>query len=342
MRARRNTDRMTTGSGAAGASSVLPIVWFDRPAGGLQHELLEGRAQILDVRGDDPLEGIERAQGAIVGAAIRYDATVYERAPNLRVIARAGIGFDNLNLDDATKFGIAACNTPDGPTTSTAEQAVALIFAAAKGVRESVDRHEASEGGYWARHGHLELDGATLALIGVGRIGGRVARIMSAVGMDIVVYDPYVSDERIAELGVRRVATPAEAVAQAQVVSVHAPLSDATRHLVNAELLAAMPDGVYVVNTSRGGLVDQDALLASLDDGKVRGAALDVSEPEPLPPNHPLLGRQDVIVTPHVASATVAGRRRIFTHAVAEVIAALDRTQPPNMLNPQAWPGRNA
>ena len=326
----------------ANAEAGLPVVWFDRPAGRLQRELLDGRAEIVDVRGDDPLEGIEQAHGAIVGAAIRYDRTVYERAPLLKVIARAGIGFDNLDLDDATEFGIAACNTPDGPTISTAEQAVALIFAVTKGLKESARRLEAAEGDYWARHGHLELAGSTLALVGLGRIGGYVARVMSAVGMEIVAYDPYARDERFAELGAQRAATPSEAVADAHVVSVHAPLSDETHHLVNAELLAAMRDGVYLVNTSRGGLVDQDALLAALDAGKVRGAGLDVTEPEPLPAGDPLLGRPDVVVTPHVASATVAGRRRIFTHAVSEVMTALDGNQPPNMLNPEAWPGRSA
>ncbi len=334
--AQRNTGAMEH------ESAELPIVWFDRPAGGLLRELLDGKARIVDVRDDDPLEGIERAHGAIVGAAIRYNRTVYERAPNLRVVARAGIGYDNLDLDDATTYGIAACNTPDGPTVSTAEHAVALIFAATKGVRESVDRHEAGDGNYWARHSHLELDGSTLALLGLGRIGGYVARVMSAVGMNIVAYDPYASDERFAEFGARRATAPAAAVADAHVVSVHAPLSDATRHLVNANLLAAMREGVYVVNTSRGGLVDQDALLAALDSGRVRAAALDVSEPEPLPPDHPLLGRPDVVVTPHVASATNAGRRRIFTHAVTEVMTALGGDQPPNMLNPEAWPGRSA
>ena len=326
----------------ANADSGLPVVWFDRPAGRLQRELLDGRAQILDVRGDDPLEGVEQAEGAIVGAAMRYDRSVYERAPRLRVIARAGIGFDNLDLDDATELGIAACNTPDGPTVSTAEHAVALIFALTKGLKESALRLEAAEGDYWARHGHLELAGSTLALLGLGRIGGYVARVMAAVGMEIVAYDPHAADERFADLGARRAATPSAAVADAHVVSVHAPLSDATHHLVNADLLAAMPDGVYLVNTSRGGLVDQDALLAALDAGKMRGVGLDVTEPEPLPAGHPLLGRRDVVVTPHVASATVAGRRRIFTHAVAEVMTALDGMQPPNMLNPQAWPGRSA
>ncbi len=326
----------------AEAHHSLPTVWFDRPAGALQHELLEGRAEIIDARGDDPLEGIERAHGAIVGAAVRYDRDVYRRTPLLRVIARAGIGYDNLDLDDATEYGIAACNTPDGPTTSTAEHAVALIYAVTKGLKESAQRLRAGEGDYWARHGHLELHGSTLALLGLGRIGGRVAQTMSAGGMEIVAYDPYADEARFAELDARRAATPSEAVAEAQVVSVHAPLSEATRHLVNADLLAAMRDGVYVVNTSRGGLVDHDALLAALQEGKVRGAGLDVTEPEPLAGDHPLVNRDDVIVTPHVASATVAGRRRIFTHAVEEVMTALSGGRPANMLNPEAWPGRNA
>ncbi len=340
-----NTGPMNKGDKSqsqAVSEANMPVVWFDRSVGELQRQLLQGHARILDVSGDDPLEGIERAHGAIVGAAIRYDRSVFQRAPLLKVIARAGIGFDNLDLNDATEFGIAACNTPDGPTTSTAEHAVALIFAITKGLKESAQRLQAAEGDYWARHGHLELQGARLALLGIGRIGGLVATIMSSVGMEIVAYDPYAENSRFAELGAQRADTPGQAVADAHVVSVHAPLSAATRHLVDAELLNAMRDGVYVVNTSRGGLVDQAALLQALEEGKVRGAGIDVTEPEPLPDDHPLLSRSDVIVTPHIASATVAGRRRIFTHAVEEVMTALNGKRPSNMLNPEAWPGRNA
>ncbi|HCB37309.1 MAG TPA: hypothetical protein DEP66_03660 [Acidimicrobiaceae bacterium] len=323
-------------------ATALPVLWLDRPAGEMVRELVGDRAEVVSATLDDPLDGIGRAEGAVVGASVSYDSSVFELAPRLRVVVRAGIGYDNVDLADATAFGIAACNTPDGPTTSTAEQAVALIFAVAKGLRESNSRLERAEGDYWARHDHLELDSATLALIGLGRIGGRVAATMRAVGMDVVAYDPFVDADRAAELGVTPAASPAEAVAGAAVVSVHAPLSDATRHVVDAGLIAAMADGVYIVNTSRGGLVDQDALLAALDSGKVRGAGLDVTEPEPLPAGHPLLGRDDVIVTPHVASATGAGRRRIFSHAVEEVLVALGGTRPPNLLNPDAWPGRNA
>ncbi|MDG2113425.1 MAG: NAD(P)-dependent oxidoreductase, partial [Actinomycetota bacterium] len=243
---------------------------------------------------------------------------------------------------DATEFGVAACNAPAGPTISTAEQAIALIFATTKGLRESHNRLERQEGNYWGRHGHLELQDSTLTLIGIGRIGGRVASIAKAVGMDVVAHDPYKGDDRFAELGVRRAASAEEAVAQAHVVSVHAPLSDETRHLVDAELIGHMPDGVYIVNTARGGLVDDAALLSALDSGKVRAAGLDVTDPEPLPAGHPLLGRDDVVVTPHVASATTAGARRIFQIAIDTVLSTLAGERPEALLNPNVWPGRNA
>ncbi len=319
-----------------------PTIWFDRPAGEMQRELIGDQAQIVASTEDNPLANIEQGDGAIVGATVSYDASVYELAPRLRVVVRAGIGYDNLDLAAATSFGIAACNTPDGPTVSTAEHAVALIFAITKGLRESAKRLERSEGNYWARHDHLELDGSTLGLIGLGRIGSSVGRIMRGVGMNVVAYDPYIDTDRAKEMDITLAATPVEVVSGAHVVSVHAPLSEATQHLVGEDLLGAMNDGVYLVNTSRGGLVDQDALLAAVKSGKVRGAALDVTDPEPLPADHPLLGHDNVLVTPHVASATGAGRRRIFSFAVEEAMAALNGKRPRNLLNQDVWPGRNA
>lgn len=329
-------------------SGDKPTIWFDRPIGQLQRDLVGDAAEVTSVSSDGPaldgpaLDGLRDADGAIVGAAISYDAELFAQAPRLRVVTRAGIGYDNVNLADATDFGIAACNTPDAPTASTAEHAVGLIFAVTKGLRESCARLERAEGDYWGRHVHLELEGATLALLGLGRIGGKVARTMRGVGMNVVAYDPYIEAAHAAELGVTLAVTPAEAVAAAHVVSVHAPLTDNTRHLVDADLIGAMRRGTYLVNTSRGGLVDQDALLTALDDGQLRAAGLDVTDPEPLPAGHPLLGRDDVVVTPHVASSTGAGRVRLFEHAVAETLAALAGNQPPNLLNPQVWPGRCA
>jgi len=324
------------------SDTALPTIWFDRRPLPWVDELMAGRAEVAFVeQGSSELTGIESADGIVAGAAIRYDRTVYSQATNLKVICRAGIGFDNLDLADATEFGIAACNAPDAPTISTSEQAMTLIFAITKGVRESQARLERQEGNYFANHQHLELDGSTLALIGLGRIGGRVAALATGIGMRVVAHDPFASDERFAELGVERAASPEAAVADAHVVSVHAPLSDETRHLVDADLLAAMRDGVYVVNTARGGLVDDTALIAALDSGKVRAAGLDVTDPEPLPAGHPLLGRDDVVVTPHVAGSTGAGARRLFDHAIGIVLQALGGRKPDSLLNPEMWPGRN-
>lgn len=322
-------------------SEKLPVVWFDRVLAEDLRGLIDGRAEIVEANSDDPLGGIERAEGAIVGASIRYDTKVYERAPYLRVIARAGVGYDNLDLEDASSFGIAACNTPDGPSTSTAEHAIALIYGITKGIKPSGLKLERQEGDYWGPHRALELNGSTLGLIGLGRIGGRVAAIAKASGMSVIAHDPYIDDARFDALGVQRAHSLDEAVASAHVVSVHAPLSDATHHLVDARLIAQMQEGVYLVNTARGGLVDPDALLDGLRSGKIRAAGLDVTEPEPLPGHHPLLGRDDCVITPHIASGTVAGRRRIFSMAIDEVMTGLGGTQPPNMLNPRTWPGRN-
>jgi len=131
-------------------------------------------------------------------------------------------------------------------------------------------------------------------------------------------------------------------VSEAQIISVHAPLTDQTRHLINTELIDLMTNGVFIVNTARGGLVDHSALLEALRSGKVRAAGLDVTDPEPLPLEHPLLEHDNVLVTPHVASATTAGRRRIFAMAIDQVLAGLSGTEPSNILNPEVWPGRNS
>jgi phosphoglycerate dehydrogenase-like enzyme len=320
----------------------LPVIWFDRAPDSSIVDLIKGRALLTWPNSDDPLDGIDQAEGAVVGASIVYNRNVFLVSPKLRVLSRAGIGFDNVVLSDATEFGIAACNTPDGPTISTAEHALALIFAITKGLKQSEHRLRRQEGNYPATHGALELAGASLTLVGLGRIASRVAKVALAVGMHVTAYDPFESDQRFEELGVRRAPNLAEAVSEAQIVSVHAPLSDDTRHLIGDELINLMADGVFIVNTARGGLVDDSALLKALRSGKVRAAGLDVTDPEPLPQGHPLLEHENVLVTPHVASATVAGRRRIFAMAIDQVLTGLSGSKPSNILNAEVWPGRNS
>lgn len=160
--------------------------------------------------------------------------------------------------------------------------------------------------------------------------------------MHVVAYDPFAPAERFQEIQVERASTLEQAVAEADVVSIHAPLSADTHHLVGTKLISSMKNGVYIINTARGALVDDNALLRGLDSGKIRGVAVDVTDPEPLPVGHPMLSRDDVIVTPHVASATSAGGRRIFSMAIEEVLTALSKERPRNILNPSVWPGRNA
>lgn len=320
----------------------LPTIWFDRPLDESVVPLVQRHWKPSWPTGDDPLDGIDQADGAVVGASVIYDREVFSLSPELRVLSRAGIGFDNVNLRDATEFGIAACNTPDGPTVSTAEHALALIFAITKGLKTSERRLHRQEGNYAAAHDALELEGASLTLIGLGRIGSRVASVAIASGMRVCAYDPFESDQRFEELGVGRASNLAEAVSDAQIVSVHAPLTEQTRHLVGAELIDLMTDGVFIVNTARGGLVDDSALLDALNTGKVRAVGLDVTDPEPLPSGHPLLERDDVLVTPHVASATGEGRKRIFTMAIDQVLTGLSGVKPSHILNPEVWPGRGS
>ncbi|MDP6283974.1 MAG: NAD(P)-dependent oxidoreductase [Acidimicrobiales bacterium] len=319
-----------------------PIIWFDRRPVPELAELAPPEATIEWPESDDPLDGIDRADGVIAGASIIYDRDVFSLATKLRVLVRAGIGFDNIVLSDATAAGVAACNTPDGPTISTAEHALALIFSVTKGLKQSENRLQRQEGNYGPNHNALELDGARLTLIGLGRIGSRVAKVATAAGIHVTAYDPFESDERFEALGVTRSTDLGEAVSEAQIVSIHAPLSPQTRHLVDSNLIGGMRDGVFIVNTARGGLIDDDALLEALDSGKVGGAGLDVTEPEPLPSGHALLEHESVLVTPHVASATTAGRNRIFTMALDQVVAALAGIKPSHILNPEVWPGRNS
>jgi phosphoglycerate dehydrogenase-like enzyme len=167
----------------------------------------------------------------------------------------------------------------------------------------------------------LELDGRRLGLVGLGRIARRVAAAATALGMEVIAHDPFIQADSVD--GVRLVSLD-EVFSESDVVSLHAPGGEATKHLVDASRLAAMRPGAYLVNCARGSLVDQEALLAALDSGQLAGAALDVTEPEPLPEGHPLLGREDVLVTPHVASSTAAGRRRLYEHAIDNALAVLE------------------
>jgi D-3-phosphoglycerate dehydrogenase len=315
----------------------LPRIWFERPVlPGLASTVAASCEVLGPGTDDDRYAGIEEAIAAIAGAAL-YDGAVMDRAPALRVIARTGIGYDAVDVAAATARGIAVCNTPDGPTVSTAEHAVTLMLMVAKRVKPAeAALRDGTSGRYYARHEGIELAGKTLGLVGCGRIARRVATIAEAIGMQVMTFDPY-CDPTGVPAHITQVATLDALLGGADVVSVHVPLTDASRGMFDAGRFAAMKPGTVFVNTARGGLVDQDALLAALDAGHLSGAGLDVTSPEPLPADHPLLGRDDVVVTPHVASATADGKMRILRAAFEQAMTAIHGERPSHLVNLDVW-----
>ena len=295
---------------------------------------IDGAAPEVEMPADvDLVAGPASAEAAIVGSRELWGHAACRRLPDLRVVVRRGIGYDNVDVAACAAHGVAVCNTPDGPTTSTAEHALTLLLAVGKRLKSAERRLREGDGlvGTPASVGGLELDGRTLGLIGCGRIGRRLGAYAEALGMRVLAHDPHLD---AAPVG--RLVDLEEIWSSADVVSLHAPATAATRHLVNATSLAAMRPGVVIVNCARGTLVDHDALLAALESGHVAGAGLDVTDPEPLPADHPLLGRDDVVVTPHVASGTTVGVERVLTQALEQALEWLRGGSPQHLLDPAA------
>ncbi|MDJ0769358.1 MAG: NAD(P)-dependent oxidoreductase [Ilumatobacter sp.] len=306
----------------------MPVLFVDHPYPAAYDDIVAGRAEIVGSGTDD---GLDRADAVIAGAVRRWDAAAVAAAPNVRAVSRIGVGYDNVDVDDLHRVGVVACHTPTAPMVSTAEHTMALLLAITKHLPHHVRRARAGLKGEPVGRA-LELDGQVLGLVGTGRIASRVAVAAQALGMRVVATDP-AHDVSPVE-GVELLSLD-ELLRRSDVVSLHAPALPTTTHMIDADALATMRDGAYLVNCARGALVDHDALLAALDGGKLAGAALDVTEPEPLPEGHPLLDRDDVIVTPHIASASVAGRRRLYQHAVDNALAVIEG-RPASIVPPSA------
>jgi D-3-phosphoglycerate dehydrogenase len=281
---------------------------------------------------EDPLATASGADGFIASSLLDYGAEAFDRAPRLRVVARTGIGVDRIDIAEATRRSIVVCNAPDAPTVSTAEHAVALLLAVAKRLKASEARLRAGAGDYFSAHEALELEGRCLGVVGFGRIGRRVAALAQAFGMEFKVYDPYVGAAR---LGADGVPSMSDLLAAADAVTLHLPLTDETHHIIDATALRVLRPDAILINTARGGLVDHDSLLTALEAGRLGGAGLDVTDPEPLPPGHQLLQRDDVIVTPHVAAATGAGKQRLYVSAIRQALDVLDGRRPEHPVNPE-------
>ena len=319
-------------------------IWFEKNVPSDYQHMFEAVAQGISPGGQvkiDPFHQIEAADAVMAGGQ-RYDAAMMERASRLLIIARTGVGYDKVDIEAATARGIAVVNAPDAPTVSTAEQAITLMMTVARSIKRVENElnrmlKDGQPKNIWGEYVALEMHSKQLGLVGLGRIGGHVAGIAKAIGMKVAAYDPYISGERAHQLGVERASSLEELLGGSDFVSLHLPLNSETHKIMNAERFAQMKAGAVFINVSRGGHVDEAALAAALDSGHLFGAGLDVTDPEPPLADSPLLNRGNAVITPHVASATVVGKRRLVVHALEQVLQTLRGEAPPHLLNPEVW-----
>jgi D-3-phosphoglycerate dehydrogenase len=293
-------------------------------------DLLRSRFDV-DVDAETALEDIIGGYDAIVvRSATKLTADVIEHAERLKVIGRAGVGVDNVDVDAATRRGIIVANAPESTVVSAAEHTIGLLVGLARNIPQA---HAALKQGRWERsaYGGIELAGKTLGVLGFGRIGQQVARRALGLGMRVVAYDPYVTAERFRELGAERVESPEGVYAAADFITLHLPLTPETRGSVGAAAFEAMRPGVRIVNAARGPLLDEEALLEALRSGRVAGAALDVFGDEPYA--GPLLELDNVVVTPHLAASTGEAQDRAGVIVAEQVAAALEGGLVSNAVN---------
>ncbi len=280
--------------------------------------------EVVEAYGSSPEEVIDIAKDSaaiIVRSDTQITPEVIEASENLKVIGRAGVGVDNIDLEASTQKGIIVMNTPGGNTIATAELTFTHMLC---GTRAIVRGASGMREGLWERKQlkGAELRGKTLAVLGLGRIGAEVAKRARAFEMRVIAYDPYLTDDRAEEMDLNKVELE-QAFAEADYITVHMPLTDQTRGMVDADAFAKMKDGVRVFNCARGGIIDENALLEALRSGKVAAAGLDVYEQEPLPEAHPFRKEENLILTPHLGASTAEAQESVgveIAEAVAEVL----------------------
>ena len=294
-----------------------------KPAG---QTILSREAEVDDRNGISAAEllaVIGNYDAVIVRSRTKITAEVLEAGkPRLKVVGRAGVGVDNIDLEAAKARGIKVVNAPQASTNAVAELAIGMMFALARRLTEA---DASMKRGEWLKKQltGTELHGKTLGVVGMGRIGSRVGALAKALGMEIIGYDPLIPAEEISRRGAQPVATLPELYAQADVITLHVPLTPQTRGMVNAEAFAQMKPGVMIICAARGGVIDEDALHEALESGQVGGAGLDVFATEP-PGASPLVSHPRVVATPHIGAQTKEAQNRVATDIATEVLAALD------------------
>jgi D-3-phosphoglycerate dehydrogenase len=270
---------------------------------------------------DQLLEIMPEFSALVVRSQTKVTAKIIEAATKLKVIGRAGVGVDNVDVDAATRRGVIVMNTPGGNTISTAEHTFSLLMSMARKIPQA---HASVKAGKWDRKSFegVELYDKTLAILGMGRIGTEVARRAMAFGMRVLAYDPYLSQSRARSLQVELVERLDDIVPRADFITMHMPATEETHHMLDAKRLALAKKGVRIINCARGGLVDEAALLGALQSGQVGGAALDVYEKEPPPADFPLRDLPNVVLTPHLGASTAEAQESVGIE-IAQAIRAM-------------------
>ena len=311
----------------------MPKILVADPIGAEGVELLESRAEVDVKTGMNPpelLAIISEYDGLVVRSETKVTKEVIETAKLLKVVGRAGIGVDNIDLEAATSAGIAVVNAPTGNTVAAAEHTMALMLALSRNVPSA---HQSLKSGEWKRSTFMgvEVRNKTLGICGLGRVGSEVARRAQSFDMKLVGYDPFVSPDYAKRMGIDLLSLE-ELLAQADFITLHTPLTDGTRNMIGAEQVALLKFGARLINVARGELVNEQAILNGLESGQLGGVALDVFAQEP-PQNTELVGHPKVVVTPHLGASTEEAQREVAIEASEQVLAVLNGEPARNTVN---------
>ena len=323
---------------------VKPKVYVTRQLFDEAIEILEEHADVEVYEGVDDaiprellLEKVADVEGLLPLLTERIDAEVMDAAEGLKVISNYAVGYNNIDVAAATERGIYVTNTPGILTDTTADAAFALLMAAARRIPEA-DRHIRARGWIhaWGPRMFIGTDvhGKTLGILGMGRIGSAIAKRAKGFDMKVIYHDIYRREDLEEELGIAYKSRE-EVLREADFVSLHVPLTPETHHMIGAGELAAMKETAILINTSRGPVVDEEALYEALRDGAIAGAGLDVFEVEPINPGSPLLDLDNIVLTPHLASGSVETRTKMAVTAATNLVSVLQGKEPPNLVNPE-------
>ncbi|MCF6093493.1 phosphoglycerate dehydrogenase [Microaerobacter geothermalis] len=274
----------------------------------------------VGLKENELIEIIGEYDALLVRSQTKVTAKVIEAGTKLKAIGRAGVGVDNIDLKAATRAGVVVINAPDGNTISTAEHSFAMLMALARNIGQA---HASTKNGEWKRKDFVgvELNKKTLGIIGLGRIGGEVAKRAKAFNMNVIAYDPFLTEDRAKKLGVQ-FGTFEDVITKADFITLHTPLTKDTKYIINSNQFAKMKDGVRIINCARGGLINEKALYEAIITGKVAGAALDVFEQEP-PVENPLFNLPQVLVTPHLGASTIEAQENVAIDVSEEILHIL-------------------